>query len=437
MKRRDVLKIGAVGIAGASGAEAASVDSTPRLDPAAVEASLNHIDKRMKSFLTMDLFPRAPKTPQEADLFARQDRLTRTAMRTLYFTGAFNELEEQDRAHPGVQERIRRMQGEMDEAVDGMTTFLESLTPAQHQAVQEQLQADPDLGKKVGDVFQKVAKDDGFGFLRRLDLRVAFDDVAQKMRVQNPALLIDSQTRKVRRIQATAATDAERERATAVRAGEQAFWDFQERNAKYLGAWDEVYSKRPRADVVALEGTYDEIEVPKPDDPTRRPKTVLSVGGYIMGFGGGSALTGLALYGLAAATATTASASPLYWPSIVLGVTVGPVLLVVGLVVVIVGAIWYGVASSKEQPEVGAPKPPRGASRPADPQRQDTHGVGPPVSKPDDTTPTRKPVVPESQNTAPQAQQQSQTPGSQTIDQPRAPEPPGPKAPDATDAPKP
>jgi hypothetical protein len=52
-----------------------------------------------------------------------------------------------------------------------------------------------------------------------------------------------------------------------------------------------------------------------------------------MGFGLGSVALGLIFAGLAQLTATQA----LYIPALVLGVTIGPILLVVGLVIVLVG----------------------------------------------------------------------------------------------------
>lgn len=344
MKRRDFLRVGAGGVVGAAslGGGSAAASPAPNFHPEAVEAALERIDRRMASFRNMDFLPRGPRTEQERELFAQRTRLARSALRTFYITGAFTELDEHDRAHPGMQARIRRMQREMDGAVGGMATLLESLTPEQHRILQEELRRDPDLAVRIGEQFNQVAKDDGFGFVRRIDLRLAFDDVSRRMRAQNPSLLIDPYVRKVRRIQANIGSDAERERAVAVRAGEKAFWDFQQRNAAYLQAWDRVYAGRPRGDLARLEEVYPDAGGGDGEaDRTGGNTRVLAAGGYVMGFGALSALAGGFFYLLAAASSSSAMSSVFIAPAVVLGVTVGPILLAVGLLIVIVGSIVY------------------------------------------------------------------------------------------------
>jgi hypothetical protein len=59
----------------------------------------------------------------------------------------------------------------------------------------------------------------------------------------------------------------------------------------------------------------------------------MGTGAIVMGFGLGSVVVGLIFAGLASAT----SASGLLIPALIFGATIGPILLVVGLVIVIVG----------------------------------------------------------------------------------------------------
>jgi hypothetical protein len=70
--------------------------------------------------------------------------------------------------------------------------------------------------------------------------------------------------------------------------------------------------------------------------PAETPgQRTLHTGGYLMGFGAASVGVGLLFAGISAATHVEAFTVP----ALVLGVTVGPILLVIGLLVVIVGAI--------------------------------------------------------------------------------------------------
>jgi hypothetical protein len=367
MKRRDLLVGGAATLGVSTQAAATTVE--PTFDPAAVEASLAKIDQRMASFAQLQLRPHEPRTADEARLFDERGKVARAALRTLYFTGAFMEFEEHDRAHPGVQARMLRLQPEMDEAVDGMAGFLESLTPADHRNLQAELKRDPHLGMKVGEQLNQVAKEDGFGFTRRADLRLAVDDFSRRMQAQNPALVIDPYVRKTRKIQANPGTLEEREREFQVRTGEKAFWELQQRSARYLATWDRTYSNRPRIDLASLEENYPGM-VP-PEDPTGAPKRLMKIGGYLMGAGLGTAALGGICYLI---SASSTSLSGFAVPAIVLGVTIGPGLLVGGLVVLIIGGIWYAIRKPDEdaQPAIQAPQPPTPQASPvapADPNR--------------------------------------------------------------------
>src|SRR5947207_13519322 len=134
MKRRDLLVGSAAAVGAPSAVAEAATKASLKHDPTEVEALLKKVDSRMAFFHDVDLSPRAPQNPQEEELFQSRIKLGRAALRSLYFTGIFMELEEHQRLHPGVQERMRRLQPEMDDAVLGMAGLLESMTPADFRA---------------------------------------------------------------------------------------------------------------------------------------------------------------------------------------------------------------------------------------------------------------------------------------------------------------
>lgn len=346
MKRRDLLLGSAAAVGAPAGIAEAATKAVKAVkhDAAAMEKALQRIDQRMTYFNEVELVPRPPETPAEEELFAARARLGRSALRSLYFTGAFMELEEHERLHPGVQERMRRMQPEMDEAVDGMAGLIESLSPADYRALQQELKKDPDAGLHIGERLNAVAAEDGFGFARRVDLRLAVDDMTRRLRVQNPALVLEPMWRKTRRVQAARLKEEERELEIRVKAGEQAFWELHERSKRHVAAWDTVYAARPRVDLVALEETYPEPEE-HPEDPLAPGRTVMRVGGYLLGIGLGTAALGGIFY---LAAAASAGGSGFAVPAVILGITIGPALIVGGLIVLLIGSIMY---STKKQPD--------------------------------------------------------------------------------------
>jgi hypothetical protein len=79
---------------------------------------------------------------------------------------------------------------------------------------------------------------------------------------------------------------------------------------------------------------------PQPVGPQQQqPRTTgqkgLSAGGYMMGMGAISIGVGLLFAGIAEVSGVEA----FFYPAVVLGITVGPILLVIGLLVVLVSAI--------------------------------------------------------------------------------------------------
>lgn len=338
MNRRELL-LGSAAALGVTTDAVAAPAAEPTFDAAAVEAKLDRIDRRMSVFRELDFSPHAAQNADEEELFATRNKVSRAAVRSLYFTGAFMEFPEHERAHPGVQDRMARMQPEMDEAIDGMAGYLESLTPADHKNLQEQFKKDPELGMRIGEKLQSVAAEDGMGWERRVDLRTTVDDFSRRMKTQNPGLVFEPFVMKTRKVQANPGTDAEQERMFAVRAGEQAFWDFQQRSTKFVAAWDMAYSARPRIDLAAIDENYPLLDE-RPEDPARGAKKLLSVGGYLLGAGLASAALGGIFYLI---STSSASLSGFVWGAIILGGTIGSLLLIGGLVVLIVGGIIYAV----------------------------------------------------------------------------------------------
>lgn len=415
MDRRTWLKTGAAGSAAAASAlaldgcahapaTAADPDPLAAVDAADVDHYLAGIDRRLAWIDQQGgepLFP-APKKPcapeQQAEL-DRFSRVFRKSARSLYITGCFLEAPEEIRAHPGMQARVAMAQTDMDEAVFGTTAMLESLTPEQHRKIGRTLKDRPDIAEDLARHLDAPAQEDGIPLKRRYLLRAGILDIANRMKAQSPALVIDPYVKKVRRIEARGpAAAADTSRLLAARIGEEAFWQHQQRMTTLAAAWERKLAQggpvRPAPGAVAappppppfappvadtppalpppLPGAVapppPPVKTPPPPTLTAPPPSVtgangqplpaqsaprpsapaqplapgpssgqktISAGGHIMGFGALSVGVGLIFAGVAYVTELEVFA----WPAVVLGVTVGPILLVVGLLVVIVGAI--------------------------------------------------------------------------------------------------
>lgn len=341
VERRDLLKLAATAVlAGEMGCAARPRSAPPSagelaadLDPAAAEAILAKLDARMawineaslpEDVLPLSTFPRNAEVDAEG---VRSGALVRKAVRSLYLTGRVLDMSDAMKVHPGVQARLRAMQPEMDDAVLGMTERLERMTPEDHRRLRARLKRDELFGERLAKTLEAVAHDDGLSFQRAFGVRSSTLALSQRMSAQSPALVIDPLVRKVRRIEAHPHDDAAQARVLAARIGQEAFWEHQQRVARLHEAW---MIRLGPADALASAS-------PAAPPPPSRGKSTLGTGGIIMGFGLGSVVLGLILAGIASA----ASAPALYVPALIIGATVGPILLVVGLIVVLVGAIMW------------------------------------------------------------------------------------------------
>jgi hypothetical protein len=336
MERRSFLKAGlAVGGVGGTVAEEASahglaaVSVPPLPDPALVNQVLRNLDKRMTWIDEQRELPPglaapawAARTPDGLARSEKYGRLFRQSMRTLYMTGQFMDLPDEIKMHPEIQARITAAQPEMDEAVFGTTQMLESLRPEDHRAIQDRLRRNPDIGERLAALLDGTAREDGFPAERRLDVRATTIELARRMTEQSPALTIDPYVQRVRKIEARPHTAEESSRLLAARVGEKVFWEDQRRLAELQARWE----RRLAQDAPQDSPSPSPLPAPSP----KPGKKGVSQGGKIMGFGAASMGAGLIFYGL-----YKLGVEFLAVPAAVLGITVGPILLLIGLIMLL------------------------------------------------------------------------------------------------------
>jgi len=304
-----------------------------------------------------------------ADLVEREQKtkLFRQAMRTLYVTGRFMDLPDEVKMHPDLQSRLWNAQPDMDEAVLGMTEVLESLRPEDHAAIQSTLRAQPDLMEGLASIMDATAKEDGLPVRRRAAVRTTTLSLADRMAKQAPNLVVDPYVRRVRRLQARPIPTTGAARAMAARLGEDAYWQQEQRLTDLAMRWQRhlaqtttvapatqagsAHAAAPASGpaaapvvVPAAAPSADPSADPAATPAPRKPgESTIRVGGYMMGFGAGSIALGLIFAGLNSAF----QADALLAGALIFGVTIGPILLIAGLIVLIVGQIIKASSSPK------------------------------------------------------------------------------------------
>ena len=349
MKRRDILLHGGAAAGLGSGlletgcAHGPAAAAEPPLpDPAFVASICSSLDQRCawidQHQLAGDLAPalRQPFTPDEAAKAARYDRLFRTSIRTMYLTGRFLDLPDEIKVHPDVQARMWAAQPQMDEAILGTTELLESLTPADHRDIQRLLRERPEIGEQLAVLMEEPAREDGIPFKRRLGLRRTTTDLATRLAAQSPALTIDPYVRRVRKIEARRQTPSEGTRRLAARVGQEAFWQHQERLAAIATRWRQQLAQNQGSAPAPTPAPAATTPAPAKPEEARKPGSAqLRVGGWMMGLGGGSVALGLIFAGINSIANTSAFTTP----ALIFGVTIGPILLILGLIVILAGLL--------------------------------------------------------------------------------------------------
>ena len=302
MDRRDFIKRGAVGasgiVAGGTAVNPLEGVEPPKakvLAPDDMEAYLATVDEGVSRLSQWPLAERFPGL-QGSDFDG--ESLGRKAILSLYMAGMFGDLPIENQVHAGMQDRLWEAQPAIDEALDGMTSFVRRQTPEQLAHVRTTLRARPEILRDVIAVVDSEAEQSGVSEARRAQLRAMFTDVGWRLENQPPGLIVDEYVSKVERVTASDVGDAARQRWLTARYGEEIFWQAQE-------------SLRQRR---------------------------ISRGLKAMGIGALLFLAGLLLVSASDGDVTSDDTDALLWIGLVPGITAGSIFFVVGLIILLVGA---------------------------------------------------------------------------------------------------
>lgn len=335
MKRRDVLKAGAAGaatvaVAGTGGLGATGCATVQHVDPAtsdrAARGFLVQLDKQLRladhGRLVEGFVAAAkpgPRTPEKQAQIDRSDGLMRRVMRTLFITQSFRDLDPEVQLHPAVQERLESHMEEIDTTVFELSDFLAGQTPEQRARLRDTLRQQPDTAMQIGEELDRHAAAVGVSPERRKQLRSMMSQATFRMRTEAPGAIIDEYTAKVERLRGQDGSSA-LALSLSEKMGQRAFWRYQQ----YL-----TQSSAPGTTAADPSMAASNPGASTPTGAQRRKsssgKRAMRGGAYMMGIG-------VIVFGLSALLVNAAT-------GFVVGMTVGALLVSIGFVTLIVGAI--------------------------------------------------------------------------------------------------
>ncbi|HEY8430242.1 MAG TPA: hypothetical protein VIL20_17795 [Sandaracinaceae bacterium] len=332
MERRAFLSTVALG-AGAAGAGAiwlpgCGAPSGAALGSREVDDLLGRLERGVRSVRESPIG--APGRP--AGALAPSERLLRVGLEALVVADVARSIPPGAHLPGELAVALDRALPVLDHCVVGYHTLLDETPRVARRKIDRAFRSKPGLAMDVAEAIDDRAADIGISRDSRLRLRRAAANVGTRVRRQSAGALIDDCVAKMESVAARSGADVRAARSMTAQALVAAIWQQVEGNAPGGGAASSLGAPAPAPSApsapepppVALE--YEEPRVPA---PAQSPgDTELIVGGTMLG-------AGLAVFGIGGII-SLAMNSP--WP-VVVAATPGGVAVIIGIILLIVGAV--------------------------------------------------------------------------------------------------
>jgi hypothetical protein len=326
-----------------------------QLDPKAAQKVIDSFDARLswidKQTLPEELVSSKVLAKQPSQKQEETETFIKQSMRTLYAVGRFMDLPAEIKMHPEMQSRMASLQSDMDRSITGMVNVLETLTPDDHKSIRSFLKKDPEFAERVAAFIEEPAKEDGIPFQRRFGVRSSVLQFAGRMAAQSPGLITEPLVKKAHRLEAM--TDKEHDQLLATKLGQERYnAQVQQMTALHQAWLMQQAATQPSSQPVtpSSQPAPTVYTTPAPNPPQQAPaappytpppltapppnrgRSIIGKGGRIMGLGVVSTGVGALILNLASTDAALLLGA-------FFGITLGPTLILVGLIVLLIGLI--------------------------------------------------------------------------------------------------
>ena len=241
--------------------------------------------------------------------------LFRKSMRSLLLVGNFRDLSIDGQVHPGVQRRLNYSAPEIDSVMQDIVNEMKSLSPADIADIKLALSRDRNLGERVLEAIHLETKTIGVPARRRHQLRVMGKRILRRLK-HSPGLLIDEYVTKYEKLAALTESGQEMRRSDRIK--ETRILEAEEAALR----WKKMHLKETPIGYNRLQEDTDDTE-----EKYRKRWRTLGIGAIITA-------TGWLL--IAVTGGTDQDFEGVGAIGVVLGVTVGPTLMLIGLIIGIV-----------------------------------------------------------------------------------------------------
>ena len=346
MKRRDFLvgSMGALaaGVTGCAGISQVIAPNWPDITPLQMNRFLTDLDISMNHIVENPEGGQFISQLQQGEPSEKDVEFFRQGMRSLLLAGNFGDLSVAGQVHPGVQKRLHYSAPEMDAAVSGTTDHMKSLSPTARADIQSALREDPTLGDRVLEAIDLETAAVGASNRRRMQLHVMGKHIIGRLK-HSSDMFINEYVTKCEKQAAVSGSVAETQRFMMARMGQAAFkariqeaenaaqhWQRQEIEDIPIGYQLVANETTGNKGKSGNAGQVQSQQLPKKQSAAermrRRGLSVLGIGaittavGWIMILIGAESDSDIALIGT------------------IPGITVGPALILAGLIILLLSA---------------------------------------------------------------------------------------------------
>jgi hypothetical protein len=275
-------------------------------------------DQITSGIFIQDLFK---EQPAEKDII-----LVRQCLRSLLLVGNFGDLSVQAQVHPGMQERLKYSLNEMNEALSGVTERLKSLTPEDKQHIKTVLNEDPELPEKILETIDLEAQYVKVPNRRRRQLRAMQRRIVKRLK-HSPDMLVDEYVKKIDKVERYTYSEEEMEKLLIKQMGKENYEATVKEAEMGLKKWNKMnLDETP----IGYENILlDQQSQEKEKDPgLKKAQKVLGIGAITTGAG----------WVLIAIGASSEALIFLAYIGVAAGITIGPIILLIGLIMLLVHA---------------------------------------------------------------------------------------------------
>ncbi len=253
-----------------------------------------------------------------------EEKIFRANLRSLMLVGSFGDLPIKGQVHPWMQKRMMHSAAEVEFSVNNSFSMLKNVSDESKEDVRSALTEDPALGRRILDTLDLEAQSIGVPSARRRQMKAMGRRIMRRLR-HSPEMFIDEYVHKSEKLLLASNSDEALEKLFRMQVGEARYASCLKEAESAALQWENLNIP----DVTVGYGLIlDEQENDEEPKEISQPRPIR-----------GLRLLGIGLITTAVGLLLLAVVPGVFWPGVILGITIGPFLILLALIIIIVSAL--------------------------------------------------------------------------------------------------